>query len=637
MDLPHHLRRPRHIDEAGAATPLVVRSGGKYRMDATWRAEAAAREGMAEGAHLHVRASDPLRCGSKMCIQVLTRDGKSASVIVGYGRGLRGCCLPGGIFASSQGFCFASLEGVSPMVSVRRGWAVVSMLALVGGMLSGCASWRREGVSPEVVDTLKADLARTERRVAALGAELSALKRAPGPAPAASVAGGMLVMDRSNPSDVLAGKEFSYDIKVTNRGPNRLADVGIMEHLPDGFTVIGTEPRAVSVAKGVATWALGTLGARESKVIKVTGMVEKPGTRRHCAVATYREPACVDIAAIQPALKLMKTAPANALLCDPIPYKVVVSNVGTGTAREVRVQEELPPDMKTADGRSSVMMDAGDLEEGQSRSFEFQVKAARTGEFTNTALAMSAGGLRAAAAAKTMVRRPSLALVKSGPELRYVGTSITYELTVTNNGDWVAKDTVLEDPVPANTSFVSATAGGQMRRGKVTWNVGDLEPGASRTMSVNLKAEKIGTAVQRATANAYCAVAAVASAETAIRGISAILLEVIDVEDPIAVGSTETYVIKVTNQGSAAGTNISISCTLEEEMEYVSSTGPTEATARQNVITFRPLPTLGPKEEASWRVTARALGAGDVRFQVTMTSDQLERPVSETEATNLYE
>jgi len=523
------------------------------------------------------------------------------------------------------------------VISVRRGWAVVSMLALVGAMLSGCASWRREGVSPDVVDTLKADLARTERRVAALGAELSALKRAPRPAPAASVAAGMLAMERSNPSDVLAGKEFSYDIKVTNRGTNRLADVGIMEHLPDGFRVVGTEPRAVSVAEGVATWALGTLGAGESKVIKVTGMVEKPGTRRHCAVATYREPACVDIAAIQPALKLVKTAPATALLCDPIPCKVVVSNVGTGTAREVRVQEELPPDMKTADGRSSVVMDAGDLEEGQSRSFEFQLKAARTGEFTNTAVAMSAGGLRAEAAAKTMVRRPSLALVKSGPKLRYVGTSIAYELTVTNSGDWVAKDTVVEDSVPENTSFVSATAGGQMRRGKVIWNVGDLEPGASRAMSVNLKAEKIGTAAQRATANAHCAAAAVASAETTIRGIPAILLEVIDVEDPIAVGSTETYVIKVTNQGTAAGTNIGISCTLEEEMEYVSGTGPTEATARQNVITFRPLPSLGSKEEASWRVTARALKAGDVRFHVTMTSDQLERPVSETEATRLYE
>jgi hypothetical protein len=37
-----------------------------------------------------------------------------------------------------------------------------------------------------------------------------------------------------------------------------------------------------------------------------------------------------------------------------------------------------------------------------------------------------------------------------------------------------------------------------------------------------------------------------------------------------------------------------------------------------------------------WRVVVRAVEPGDVRMKVTLTSDQLTRPVEKTEATNFY-
>ena len=56
-----------------------------------------------------------------------------------------------------------------------------------------------------------------------------------------------------------------------------------------------------------------------------------------------------------------------------------------------------------------------------------------------------------------------------------------------------------------------------------------------------------------------------------------------------------------------------------------------------NTVTFQPLPSLAPKAKATWRVTVKALKAGDVRFTAVMNTDQLTRPVQETEATHLYE
>jgi len=115
--------------------------------------------------------------------------------------------------------------------------------------------------------------------------------------------------------------------------------------------------------------------------------------------------------------------------------------------------------------------------------------------------------------------------------------------------------------------------------------------------------------------------------------IAAILLEVIDLADPIEVGSNETYEITVTNQGSDYSTNIRIACTLEDTMQYISSDGPTKGTCVGKTVTFDSL----IKAATTWKVVVKALRPGDVRFKVEMIEDCLRRPVEETEATNFYE
>ena len=108
-------------------------------------------------------------------------------------------------------------------------------------------------------------------------------------------------------------------------------------------------------------------------------------------------------------------------------------------------------------------------------------------------------------------------------------------------------------------------------------------------------------------------------------------------EDPIELGEHETYVITTTNQGTTVGTNISVVCTLEDNVEYSSSSGPTTASVQGNTVTFMPLARLEAKASATWHVMVKAKKPGDVRFQVSINSDQLSRPVTETEATELYE
>lgn len=186
-------------------------------------------------------------------------------------------------------------------------------------------------------------------------------------------------------------------------------------------------------------------------------------------------------------------------------------------------------------------------------------------------------------------------------------------------------------------SSVLASDRGQVAEGRVRWALGTMKPGDSKVLTVEMTPGSAGRLTNTVVANAFCADQVTGSCTTEITGIPAILLEVVDLEDPDLVGTNEVYVITVTNQGSAPSTNIKLVCTLEANQEFVSATGATNGTSRGQTITFEPLRSLAAKEKATFRVTVKNVKAGDVRFRTSMTSDQLTREVIETEATNVYE
>ena len=455
--------------------------------------------------------------------------------------------------------------------------------------------------------------------------------------PSGQKANSVLRVEKHAPKEVQVGKDFDYAIKLTNLTDAALSDVVLTGRLPANFKVADSTPKA-DITGQVAKWDVGQLGPRESKTFVARGSATRTGAMVCCSEVTFRNPKfCLTLSAVQPALKVTKTAPAEVILCDEITSKIVVSNTGSGQASNVKVADMLPAGMRTLDGKGAVSFDAGTLGPGQSKEFVLKTKASRTGKYVNKATATADDGLTATSQdAVTTVRQPVLKLTKTAPKMRYVGRHATYVLTVTNKGDAPARDTVLVDTLPANATFVQASEGGRMARGKVTWQLGTLAPGASKTASVTLRMSTRGTVLNLATANAYCAKAA-DQATTAVKGIPAILLECVDVEDPIEVGAKVTYVITVTNQGSADGTNIVVACTLPAAEEFLSAQGPAKETVKGKQVTFAPLKSLAPKAKAVYRLVVKGTQTGDVRFKVSLTSDQMTSPATESESTHIYE
>jgi len=448
---------------------------------------------------------------------------------------------------------------------------------------------------------------------------------------------GIIQVDKTMPREVGVKEPFEYSIRVTNLTDMPLVDVVITEDLPDNFRLTSTNPTVYREANKLV-WRINSFGARAAEEITVSGMAAEIDSLRHYTMVTYTTQTSADIRVVQPRLELVKTAPTEVALCEPIPVEFTVTNLGTGATQDVKIVDTLPAGLQTADGKGEVILDVGTLEAGQSRQFSVELQATKTGVYDSKAVATSASGLQAESEATvTAVRQPLLTIVKSGPKLKYLGRLVTYEITVANVGDGTAKDTIVEDTVPVEATSIEATGGAKLSGSKLVWELGDLAREAVKTVRVSYMPTRIGTLTSSATASAYCTEGVIASAKTSVVGIGAVRLEVIDIDDPVEVGERATYVITVTNQGSAPDTNIRVDCVLEDKVEYVSSAGATTGSVMGNMVNFAPLHTLAPGTKATWRIVVKGVRPGDVRFKVSLNTDQLVRPVEESEATHVYE
>ncbi|MBN1125088.1 MAG: DUF11 domain-containing protein [Sedimentisphaerales bacterium] len=449
---------------------------------------------------------------------------------------------------------------------------------------------------------------------------------------------GILKIEKIMPQQANINAPFDYKIVATNLTDMPLSNVTIMEALSDGFVYQKSEPNAKKDGR-VLTWDIPGMGPGESKTFLVSGYADKTGQIVNCANASYVIPACARTDIVEAQLVVAHTIQEAVLICDEIPVRIIVRNNGSGTASNVKVVAALPEGLTTVEGQKTININVGALGAGQAKEYTVKTKAAKVGRYPLKATAMADGDLKAeSVASTTVVTQPVLQIVKEGPKTLYLGRRAEYTITVKNTGTATAQKTVVEDTIPDGVEDVRVTDGGKMIGSKLRWELGELPQNASKTLLVTYMPTRAATLSNTASATATCAAAVSASAQTSVKGIAAILLEVIDVEDPIEVGTNETYQITVTNQGTAVDTNIVIKGILEGQfMEYVSSKGATRGTLSDGVVTFAPLPSLAPKAKATWEITIKALKEGDVRFRIVMNSDQLDRDVEETEATNFYQ
>ncbi len=232
---------------------------------------------------------------------------------------------------------------------------------------------------------------------------------------------------------------------------------------------------------------------------------------------------------------------------------------------------------------------------------------------------------------------PELAVGCRTPPRTLVGQRFAVYLTLVNNGTATEPAASLVLHVPEAAALVGATEQPVSGPGSLSWSITSLRPHLAKEVRATFISRQPASLTFDVSAEGGNRRMATTRCETVVAGIPAILLETSDLEDPIEVGKQVIYEIKVTNQGSAPGTNLKVWCALPESEAFLSGAGPTQVEGRTaGIITMGTLPFLAPKGQALWRTTVRALKPDDARFKVFVSSDQFQAPIRKDESTHLY-
>lgn len=336
------------------------------------------------------------------------------------------------------------------------------------------------------------------------------------------------------------------------------------------------------------------------------------------------------------AIELTRVVPPEVSLCDPFELKLTVRNTGGAALSQVRIEDTLLACARPLGERSAGPIEVGSLAPGEAKEVRIPLRAGSVGTCEGGARATTAQGASADAAGPVVVKAPVLALTCSAPNSVSLHRPAQVCLTLTNAGNAPETSTRVSLPVPAGAKVSDITEGGVVSDGLVLWEVGALPAGGARRLCASFASGEVGPLLFSASAGGACAPAVKTECSTTVAGIPAILMEVVDLEDPVEVGKPVTYEIRVTNQGSAALSNVRLKCELAESQEYVSGEGATAVKGEGRTATTEAYGSLAAKAAIVWRVVVTARAQADARFKVELSSDQFTRPVEEYEATSQY-
>src|SRR5439155_751752 len=330
-----------------------------------------------------------------------------------------------------------------------------------------------------------------------------------------------LSVAKTGPATVNAVQNLTYTITVTNNGPSAAVSVAVRDTLPAGVTFVSASNGGTAAA-GVVTWpSVASLanGGSLSRTVTVTAPPtgtlinvaradaatgDPDSTNNNGSAAGSRVTTTVmEIAD----LTVTKTGPATVNAAQNLTYTITVTNNGPSSASTVVVRDTLPGNVTfvsasnggTEAGGVDTWSAVASLANGASLSRTATVTAPTTGTLLNVARADAAtidpdstnnnGSASGNRVTTTVHELADLALAKTGPGAVNAAQNLTYTITVTNNGPSDASAVVVRDTLPAGVSFVSASNGGTVASGVVTWpTVPSLANGASLARTVTVTA-----------------------------------------------------------------------------------------------------------------------------------------------------
>ena len=343
----------------------------------------------------------------------------------------------------------------------------------------------------------------------------------------------------------LVGSEITFEIRVFNDGPQNATNVEVSDLLPSGYDFVLYSSTSGIYNETTGLWTIGTVLAGESQTLLIDVLVNATGDYLNTAEVVTSDVFDVDSTpnnddgdqseddedsiAVTPVtpmadLSLAKTVvdgDLNPLVGSEITFQITVTNDGPQDATGVEITDALPSGydfvlFSTTSGtynETTGLWTIGTVPNGATETLLIDVLVNGTGNYQNIAQVTASDVLdsdstpnnddgdqseddEGSAIVNPVTSMSDLSLEKSvvdGDLNPLVGSEITFQITVTNDGPQDATGVTVTDLLPSGFDFIlfSATSG-VYNETTGLWSIGGIANGESETLLIDVLVNPTG-------------------------------------------------------------------------------------------------------------------------------------------------
>ena len=359
------------------------------------------------------------------------------------------------------------------------------------------------------------------------------------------------------------GEEVTYFISVFNSAIVDAKQV-VVDHLDKGLKYVSSSNNGVyDEASHTVTWVVD-IAAGSSLDLTVTAVADEYGVLTN-DVTVGDKIASVDVT-VPEIIPGKSVDVENPNFNDEITYTVTVTNNGVVDAKQVVVRDVLGEGLKfvkatgeyTFDEATNTVTWTVDLAKGESQTFYVTAVAEAYGVLSNNVFV---GDKTAFAVVTVPEIIPGKSVDIENPNF---GDTVTYTVTVTNNGIVDAKQVVVVDHLDKGLKYVSSSNNGVYDEAShtVTWVV-DIAAGSSLDLTVTAVADEYGVLTNDVTVGDKRA------------SVDVTVPEIIPTKDVNNTapnfGDKVEYTITLSNNGVVDAKQVVVVDTLDEGLTFVSA------------------------------------------------------------------
>ncbi|MGL4669595.1 MAG: DUF7507 domain-containing protein, partial [Methanobacteriaceae archaeon] len=328
-------------------------------------------------------------------------------------------------------------------------------------------------------------------------------------------------------SNPYVGDLVNFTITVSNNGPNDASLVKVADIIGPGMSIV----RVVSVSQGTynnatGIWDIGNMSVGTTLTLVLEALINTPGTLTN-SVSISAEQIDPDLANNNNSVTFTALPKSDVAITktvnnsspyngDIITYTLKVTNNGPNNATMVRVIDMFPDGLSYISSNGSKgtynvstgVWSIGNLANGETVVLTIVAQV----EVENTTINNSASQLHSTGfdtnisndfAQNTITVKAtniSLENIKTANTTKaQVGDTIKYTVKIKNTGNQTAKNVKVSDKLPNGLKLIKYIAStGTYNPITGVWNIGDLAPGKTATLTMIVKAEKAGEFINTA-------------------------------------------------------------------------------------------------------------------------------------------